>query len=229
MNSIIDFIVSWKDLITKVFGEHTLAAAIVTIVAVAAFYVLDHQVRKGKRPTNLMIVFVGWAILVPIVGLVMTILAKIWAILEAVFPRIADALASFYKIYDQHPLLVLIIIVVGFASYFLWRKFRPSILPSRPLRILALVGSVVLVAHIVSPIANWVTPAPGPEVKKDVGPKLIESAASIPSPLPPSQRASSMPSPSAPSVSQPIAPSVNASTPSPPASIAASSAHSASK
>ena len=229
MNSVIDFIVSWKDLITKVFGEHTLAAAIVTIVAVAAFYVLDHQIRKGRRPTNLMIVFVGWAILVPIVGLVMTILAKIWAILEVVFPRIADALASFYKIYDQHPLLVLFIVVVGIASYFLWRKFRPNLLPSRPLRIVALTVAVVLAAHIVSPIANWVSQAPGPAVKKNAVAKSNEPAASIPSPLPSPQQASSMPSPSASSASKPIAPSVNASAPVPTASNAASSAPTASK
>ena len=199
MNSIIDFIASWKDLITKVFGEHTLAAALVTIVAVAAFYVLDQQVRKGKRPTNLMIIFVGWAILVPIVGLVMTILAKIWAILEAVFPRITDALASFYKIYDQHPLLVLVLIAVGVVSYFLWRKFRPNLLPRRSLRIVALAAAVVLAAHIVSPIANWLFPASGPEAKKDAPAKQAEPTAPIPSPVPLPKPVSSIPSPSAPS------------------------------
>jgi hypothetical protein len=214
MNSIIDFIVFWKDLITKVFGEYPLAAALVSIVAVAAFYVLDQQARKGKRPTNLIIVFFGWAILVPIVGLVMTILGKLWAILEAAVPRIVVALASFYRIYDQHPLLVLFLIGVGVVSYFLWRRFRPDILPNQLLRVAFIAAVVILVAHILSPLANWLLPASAPETRKDVTTKQVEPAASNPLPIPSPKPASSMPSAGASSASQPA--SATSSAPAPP-------------
>ena len=48
MNSILDFIVAWKDLITKVFGNHTLAAAFVTIIAVGVYVLLDRRSEERR-------------------------------------------------------------------------------------------------------------------------------------------------------------------------------------
>ncbi|HZE11155.1 MAG TPA: hypothetical protein VE034_06190 [Burkholderiales bacterium] len=206
MSSIVDFIVFWKNLITGVFVDHTLAAALVTIVAIAVFLFLDKEVRKGKRPTNLMIVLVGWVILVPIVGMVMTVLAKIWAFFEKVIPMVTDVLSSFYKIYERHPLLVLILILLGFVTYFLWAKFRPGVLPNRTLRIAGVVVAVVVAAHIASPLANLVAPKGSPSQEKDAKAKQPESPATTSSAPVIPKVTSRVLSPSASDAPQPITP-----------------------
>lgn len=226
MNSIVDFISGWKDLITKVYGEHTLTAALLTIVAVAVFVLLDRKVRKGKRPTNLMIVLVGWAVAVPIVGFIMTIFGKIWAFIEAVAPMVASALGSFYRIYERHPLLIAVLLAIGVVAYVLWRKLRPNLLPSKTLRIIALTAIVFVVAHIASPVADWLTPS-GSEAKVDTKTKEIQSSGSPASspPTPPPAVAPSVPGiqtaappASGPAASSPptdIAPSAPPAAPSP--------------
>jgi hypothetical protein len=163
MDIIISAITAWKDLIVEVFSQYTLAAALVTLAAIGCFFYLEQQLRPRQAPTNILIVLLGWAILVPIVGFVLTILSKIWAFIEAVMPQVAKLLGSFYSIYDKHPFLVLSLILVAFVTYFVWRRWWPAVLPARALRILSLATAVVLAAHIANPIANALVPASSPE------------------------------------------------------------------
>lgn len=154
MSSVVDFVTLWKDLITKVFGDHTLAAALLTLVAVAAFVALDQGPRKGKRPTTLLMTLIAWAIAVPILGFVMTILGKIWSFFEKALPILTDILSSFYKVYERHPLLVLALIAAGVAGFFVWKWLRPKFWPNRGVRVVTLSAVVIVVAHIASPIAD---------------------------------------------------------------------------
>jgi hypothetical protein len=161
MNAAIEFISAWKDLITKVFSDSPLAGAIVSVLAICAFFALERQYRPNKAPTNIAIVVIGWAILVPVTGFVMKVLGLIWDFLAATFPILRDLLASFYGIYTRHPLLVLAIVVCSVIGFFVWQRFWPRRIPNRLYRGVLLVVGAVVVAHIASPIADLISPAAG--------------------------------------------------------------------
>jgi hypothetical protein len=155
MNSIIDFITAWKDLISKIFGEYPLAASLVTAVAVGAFALLERE-RRRNTATNFMIVLIGWAMSVPVVGFVMNVLGKIWEVIEAIAPIVTKVLGSFYAIYEKHPLLILALVALAMASYFVWKRWWPEMLPNRSLRIVSVAGVTIVVAHLLSPFADLV-------------------------------------------------------------------------
>ena len=166
MDSVISAVSAWKDLIIKVFGQYPLAGALVTLLAIGAFFLLEQKERPGKAPTNILIVLLGWSILVPLTGLVLTVLGEIWDLVKAGAPIVAKVLGSFYAIYDKHPYLVLSLCALAMAAYFVWGKWWPKIQPSAPLRVLTLVATTIVVAHIASPIANALSPdSPSPAAK----------------------------------------------------------------
>lgn len=171
MDSIISAISTWKDLIIKVFGQYPLPGALVTLLAIGAFFHLEQKERPGKAPTNILIVLLGWSILVPLVGLALTMLGKIWDFIEAVVPIITKVLGSFYAIYDKHPYLVLSLCGVAIIAYFVWLRWWPKVLPSTPLRVLTLAATTVITAHIASPIANALSPESSPPAAKVAEPK----------------------------------------------------------
>ena len=154
MDTVVSAITGWKDLITKVFGAYPLAAALMTLAAVGAFYALEKNFRPKQAATNILIVLLGWAVAVPILGGVLWILGQAWDVVTAVTPALAKALASLFGIYERHPLLVLVLIAVAIALYFIWMRFRPNILPSRLLRMLVLAALVLVASHVASPIAD---------------------------------------------------------------------------
>jgi hypothetical protein len=158
VDSVISAVSTWKDLISKIFGEYPLAGALVTLLAVGAFLHLEQKERPGKAPTNILIVLLGWSILVPLTGLVLIVLGKFWDFIEIVAPIVTKVLGSFYAIYAKHPYLVLSLCALAIAAYFVWMKWWPKVLPSTPLRVLTLVAATVVVAHIASPIANALNP-----------------------------------------------------------------------
>lgn len=138
MDSVISAVSTWKDLIIKVFGQYPLAGALVTLLAIGAFFHLEQKERPGKAPTNILIVLLGWSILVPLTGLVLTVLGKMWDFIEAVTPIVTKVLGSFYAIYDKHPYLVLSLCGLTIAAYFVWRRWWPTVLPGTLLRVLTL-------------------------------------------------------------------------------------------
>jgi hypothetical protein len=89
------------------------------------------------------------------------VLSKVWEFFEAVAPWLAKITGSFYSIYDHHPILVGVIILLTLIAYFVWSKWWPLVWPSRVLRIATLVIAVILVAHIADPIANLFVPGEG--------------------------------------------------------------------
>lgn len=201
MSAVVDFVVSWKDLITKVFGEYPLAAAIFTLAAVGVFFGLEREWRKGKTPTNLMAVFIGWAIVVPIGGWVLSILGKVWSVIESTVPIITTVIGSLYRIYEKHPIVVLSIMGVALVAYPIWKWRFAKFLPNRALRISLLVVGVIVATHIASPIADLFSPlessAP-PKAEKTVpqqppAPQVPPTSSSATSqvPTPPSAQASS--------------------------------------
>lgn len=161
MTSIYEFLNAWRELITKVFGEYPLAAAIVTLLAVVLFFELQTEWRRERTKSNILLVFVGWLIAVPIVGLVMTVLGKVWGFIETTVPIVGEILGSFYHIYEHHPYMVLIILALGIIGYFVWNHWwpaRPQFLQNRVLKVLCVVAAIVIAAHIAGPIADLVHP-----------------------------------------------------------------------
>jgi hypothetical protein len=155
MRTMVDFLNAWRELIIKVFTEHTLAASLVTILAVLAFLWIRRR-RGSWRPTDLLILLAAWAVLVPILGFLMTVFGKAWAAFEVMLAFVPPVLGSFYRIYDHHPYLILTIIALGTISYFVWERWWPKVLPKRVWRLVCIAICVVVIAHIVSPIADRV-------------------------------------------------------------------------
>ena len=50
MSAIYHFIMGWKELITKVFGEYPLAGALVTFAAIGVFLQLERPGDRGNDP-----------------------------------------------------------------------------------------------------------------------------------------------------------------------------------
>src|SRR5262245_24187964 len=135
MSTIIELVEKWKDLIVKVFTDSPLAAAIVTLVAAGAFYWLSRKTRPGKTVTNAFLVLVGWAIAVPVVGFIFTVLGKIWEAIEFLASGAIRLTGSLYTIYARHPLLIIAIVVVGVVAYAAWTWWWPQRRPKGLLRI----------------------------------------------------------------------------------------------
>lgn len=179
MEAVVSAITAWKDLIIKVFGEYPLAAALMTLAGVGAFYALEKSYRPKQAATNILIVLLGWAVAVPIVGGVLWVIGQVWDVVKAVAPALTTAVTSLFGIYEKHPLLVLALVTIAVVVYFAWKRFRPKVLPSRGLRVIVLAALVLVVSHLASPIADMFTP------------KVAEDpVAKAPSPSAPALRAS---------------------------------------
>jgi|EndMetStandDraft_3_1072993.scaffolds.fasta_scaffold131191_2 hypothetical protein len=155
MGDVFSLLVAWKDLFIKVFVAYPLAAALVTLIAFPAWYWLDRKVRPGETKTNFLLVLLCWSVAVPLLGAFLWILGQVWSVVSAVVPGFATVVGSLFSIYKEHPFLVLVLIVVAWIVYVCWGKWRPNILPHRFVRIVVLVISVTLIAHILSPIADY--------------------------------------------------------------------------
>jgi hypothetical protein len=152
MDAVLLAINTWKDLIVKVFGQYPLAGALITLVAVGVFFYLEKTLRPKQAPTNILLVLLGWAVAVPILGAILWFLGELWDLVKAIAPPIASVLSSLFSIYQKHPFLVLSLIVIAIPAYFAWKRWRPDVLPSRFLRFLVLAIGVTAVAHLLSPI-----------------------------------------------------------------------------
>jgi hypothetical protein len=154
MDTVISILTAWKDLIISVFSSQPLAGATVSIVAAAIYFLLHTQYRKGRVASNAFWVLFGWAIAVPIVGLVFDIGGEIYAAVKHVLGFVWAAAASFYGIYARHPILVLVVVAAALGAYVVWGLLRPQSGPSRPLRVVILIVVVTAVVHLLSPIVD---------------------------------------------------------------------------
>lgn len=162
MDVAISVIEVWKDLIIKVFGEYPLAGALMTLLSIYAFFVLE-KARHWETPVNVAAVLMGWAIGVPLVGLIFSVVSTLWRLLEAVssglwgfikaaFSFLSHLIGSFYRVYVIHPILVIILCISAVIGYFVWRHWWPAVWPSRSVRISTLFAATILLAIIFAPI-----------------------------------------------------------------------------
>jgi len=152
---------TWRELIVKFFSDYPLAAALVTLLAIGVFFLLQGEWRKGKTISNLLLVFIGWLALVPILGFAVTVLAKVWGFLETTVPWFGEVLGSTYRVYQHHPYLVLIIVGVGILYYISWAWWpkRPRFVRSRALKLLFVFVAIVIAVQVASPLADLISPS----------------------------------------------------------------------
>ncbi|WP_250633520.1 hypothetical protein [Pinirhizobacter soli] len=154
MGGLLSVIDGWKDLIIKVFTEQLFAGAIITLLAIPAWFWLEQKQRPGKTATNALLLLLAWAIAVPIGGAVLWVLGKLLSFIETVAPPIAGFFGDIVTTFDKHPILVIVLTCVAFAGYFGWKRWRPQFLPNRAVRFIGLAASVVVVAHIVGKVMD---------------------------------------------------------------------------
>jgi hypothetical protein len=179
VNTILSVIGKWRELVAALFGDYPLAAALLTLAALGLFFHLQKTMRRGRTATNALIALLAWAVAVPILGTVLTILSKAWEFVEAVVPALARVSGSLYGIYSRHPILVAVLVLLAVVAYFVWGRWWPRFWPNRTLRIAALVAGVILAAHIASPIADLFTPT---ESARPAGEKAPNEKSASPAP-----------------------------------------------
>jgi hypothetical protein len=152
-------VASWHELISRAFGEHTLAAAVVTIAAIGIFVVLQQELRPYHLASNAAYVAAGWLVSVSVLVPVMAALRRGWALLEQAAPLLARLSAYLYGIVDRHPLLALVVVGTGTTAYFLERLW-PRPLSWGPVRALCALFGIALAIHVAGPLADLVDAAP---------------------------------------------------------------------
>lgn len=174
MGGLLSVIDGWKDLIIKVFTEQTFAGAIVTLLAVPAWFWLEKKQRPGKTATNALLLLLAWAIAVPIGGGILWVLGKLLSFIETVAPPVAGFFGDIVTTFDKHPILVIVLTSAAFAGYFAWKRWRPQFLPNRAFRFIGLAASVVIAAHIVGKVMDAFP-------KANTSPAVADTSAHTPS------------------------------------------------
>lgn len=157
MNGFIGFVKTWAGAIGDLFSKYPLAAALVTIAAIAAFLILQkkkYAIDWSSTTLNFFIVLVGWLIAVPIIGFFIDVVIKISSATTGVVGFIGRSLRFLYVKYEQQPICVLIILILSIASYILWPRILPKKDPGRSIRIIVVVLAFVILTAISVPIVN---------------------------------------------------------------------------
>lgn len=154
MEAVINFFLKWIDLISGVFVEHTLAAALMTLVGVGVFIHLE----KGNRfrdtiqaVKNAFLVLIGWAITVPILGWLLDIIGGVLGV-------ILNLILFLYAKFDKQPILVICLAIICAVAPIAWAKIKRIRTPSLPVRITASVILFLVLTALLVPIFNLFTP-----------------------------------------------------------------------
>src|SRR4051812_21193334 len=110
---------AWSNLVTKAFTEHTLGAAVISIAAIGVLVVVQKEYRPFSLLTNAGLVLLGWVVAITVLPFAMSGAAKGLTALETALPWAARIAAYIFRIYERHPMLVLVIVGIGSTAYFL--------------------------------------------------------------------------------------------------------------
>ena len=162
MSDFLDFVKAWAKLISGVFADFTLAASIVTLIAAVLFFAYEHQKKTSDwttRSLHFFIALVGWAVAVPILGMLFKVVASIWGIGEGMFSALKSLGSLVYSAYEKHPLVVLTLLLINLVVFLVWHLIRPRH-PSQALKGIACFSIFSLSVAIASPIANLFSETP---------------------------------------------------------------------
>lgn len=181
MGPIVFLLHQWQFLVSYLFTGFPLFGALVTLLCVGIFFHFEKTERPGETPTNILIALLSWMAIVPLVGIVLGLLVKVWLAVASVLPFIVGPVAAFLAVYDRHPFMVLALIVVATSAYFWWKLRRPRVLPWRWVRVALLGAATVLLALALDPVANRLRPVPSADLYVPYQPASTPSAVSAPS------------------------------------------------
>lgn len=158
MELIFDVLTTIGKYIASVWADHTLAAAIITLIALSVFWNLmgwktqpDFS-DKAKVAKNGLIVLVGWGIAVPILDLVLLILSKMFSGLEST----GAGIGWLWDRHNEQPVVVLICIGLAVVGYFVWSFFdkRWNIIIRASTVLLGLILAIAIIVPIVNGISG---------------------------------------------------------------------------
>jgi MFS superfamily sulfate permease-like transporter len=153
MMGVIEFLKDWVHLIGDVFGKYPLAAALVTILGVGVFVLLERQ-RNTSHDTTISVIhafitLIGWLISVPLLGVIFNTGSKAATLF-------ISGVQFFYSRYEQQPIVVLVLLALSLLAYVIW-EWRSR--PRQPMfrGLIAMVAFFIAVALTV-PIFNIFLP-----------------------------------------------------------------------
>jgi hypothetical protein len=161
MSHVYQLLNAYSGVLVKFFTDYPLAAALVTLLGVGVFLLLQQEWRKGQTKSNFFIVLLGWLVLVPILGFAVTILGKVWAVIEAAVIWFGEVLGSVGQVYQRHPYMVLTIVGLGTLYYISWSWWPrwPRVIKSRLLKLLFVLLAAIVALELASPLADLISPS----------------------------------------------------------------------
>jgi hypothetical protein len=103
---------------------------------------------------------IAWAIIVPLLGLAITVATKIWEILEffmkscfSLAGKTFDLVVKVYNIYEKHPVYVFVLLGLYTLSFVIWHWKRPKQIP-RWVKAGVCLLLFIFTLCIISPIAD---------------------------------------------------------------------------
>ena len=151
MQTVIDFLLFWADLIIAVFTKYPLAGALLTAAAVGGFFYLQkHPIRQvGVNPiANAFVVLIAWLITVPLLGTVFDLIN-----------RVSGGFFFLYDHFEDQPVYVIALMVIAVAAHFVWGWIAKNAAPSAWIRVTLIVIAFVIVTAVTVPVINQFTPS----------------------------------------------------------------------
>ncbi len=161
MDIAIDVFKAFLGLYVDIFKKYTLAASITTLLFVIGYYVWmkinkERSIEADavwKQPA--FVLFIGWCILTPLLGLIISMLT--------VLKNILTVVAGIYvHVFKMYPEAASIVTVVFLAAYFIWKLILKKKgactngLRSRPG--IVLLATWIIVTPIVGLVIKWAKP-----------------------------------------------------------------------
>lgn len=126
MSNVVELLGKWATLISAVYSEHTLAAAVCTLAGVAGclywFRTRPVPEKKSVWVVRVFVILVGWAILTPILGALFSLVGWLWNRLI----NVLDVAKWVLDGYSRQPLTVLVLLLLSGAAIGAWQFWRPT-------------------------------------------------------------------------------------------------------
>lgn len=157
MHAFFSFLEAWADRAFGLFSSYPLSAACLVALLIWAFMALDVPGRKGlgARTLRLQFLFVVFLIIAPILSVLLPILGDIWAAISETVGVVGSAGVFAFRVYQAHPLLVLVLLGTTVLGFFIWHFKRPR-RPSRPIKVLTCIALFLASVGAAAPVADLV-------------------------------------------------------------------------
>ncbi|ALL71693.1 hypothetical protein K788_00036780 (plasmid) [Paraburkholderia caribensis MBA4] len=195
MGEFIDFVKAWAKLISGVFADAPLAGAVVTLITVALFFAYERHNKSADWTIftfRFFIALMAWAIAVPVLGFVFSIIKGVWDGAQAVRSAVWEFLLFLYRFYDSHFIIFLAILLVVVLAHVAWHLLRPEEPPGLYKAIVG-IAAFSFCAAVGKPIADFFAPVPSGQPKVAAPAPFASSATAASTPTASVSRATQLP------------------------------------